>query len=81
MAARWQSLTEMKAVLAISKELTLFVQNEMTFTAAIERPRKEKMLMKLRSDTLSVLDLDVSRLITRNLGVGGTCLTNAVLAV
>jgi hypothetical protein len=56
-AAQWQALTEVEAVLAISKELTVFVQNEMAFTAAIGRPFKESMLMKLRRDTLSVVDL------------------------
>jgi hypothetical protein len=57
-AAQWQALTEVEAVLAISKELTVFVQNEMAFTAAIGQPFKEKMLMKLRSNTLSVVDLE-----------------------
>jgi hypothetical protein len=56
--AQWQALTEVEAVLAISKELTVFVQNETAFTAAIGRPFKESMLMKLRSDTLSVVDLE-----------------------
>jgi hypothetical protein len=57
-AAQWQSVAEVEAVLAISKELTVFVQNETAFTAAIGRPFKEKMLAKLRSNTLSVVDLE-----------------------
>jgi hypothetical protein len=57
-ADQWQALTEVEAVLAISNELTVFVQNETAFTAAIGQPFKENMLTKLRSDTLSVVDLD-----------------------
>jgi hypothetical protein len=57
-AAQWQALTEVEAVLVISKELTVFVQNETAFTAAIGWPFKEKMLAKLRSDTLFVVDLE-----------------------
>jgi hypothetical protein len=46
-------------VLAISKELTNFVQNETAFTAAIGRPFKDTMITKLRtSDTVSVVDLN-----------------------
>ena len=57
-AAQWQAVTEVEAVLAISNKLTVFVQNETAFTAAIGQPFKENMLTKLRSDTLSVVDLD-----------------------